>query len=441
MLTRISIQTRLTLTYSALLFLALAIFGGAAIATLHYRLTARMEATLDRKIQGLERFLIRETTPEKAHMIAVEAAEYAFTQPEGHLIEVTDGSGHQLLKSDTVTSPAMVREDSFQLYGQRYVVRAAASLDPIEESTRELTQLLFWSAPLLLLMIGVTGYWISRRALAPVDEMTHAASRISVHSLERRLRIPRTRDELSRLAEAWNQMLARLEQSVSRMGRFTADAAHELRTPLTALRTTADLALRRPRDAGEYREALQQVVRISDRMTRLVDALLVLARSDETKHSDESATVDLARCIREVAQEMQPLIDAKDQQLKLHLPAGPALVSADEAGMSRLVTSLLDNARKYTPAGGLIELDLLEHDDSFELQVQDSGAGIPAESLVRVFDRFYRVDESRDRQTGGHGLGLAIAHQIVQAHHGTIEAATAENGGAIFRVRLPKLMR
>jgi two-component system heavy metal sensor histidine kinase CusS len=434
----ISLKAQLTIVYSGLLFVALALFAASAIALLRYRLTTRLEETLDRRIQGLENFLKRETTPENAGKIPVEIDEYAFTQPEGHLMEVKDASGRILLAADRVPSPACVRQDDFTIYGQTLHVRAAASLQPVEESVRELRLLLLWSAPLLLLLIGATTYWIGQRALSPVDQMTRAARSISLDNLEQRLKVPESQDEIRRLAEAWNEMLSRLEASVTRMQRFTADAAHELRSPLTAIRTTADLALRRPRRPEEYREALEQVVRVSERLSRLTGALLKLAKGDERAQQTRFETVDLRECIEIAAREIQPLVEAAGQCLRLDLPADPALVLADREGITQVVLTLLDNATKYTPRDGGIGVLLAEREGVYDLEVADSGPGIPAASLPYVFERFYRVDESRDRLTGGHGLGLSIAQQIVQAHAGSIEALPEPGGGARFQIHIPR---
>ncbi|HYZ83472.1 MAG TPA: ATP-binding protein [Bryobacteraceae bacterium] len=438
MLSRVSIRTRLTLVYTALLFLALVAFAFGAIALLRYRLTARLEASLDQKIQGLEAFLRRETTPEGAAGIPEEAVEYAFTQPEGHLIHVTDMDGNVVLRGDVVTRPALTRVRDFELYGRKYRAFASGSMQPVEESVHELRLLLLWSAPLLLLLIGGSAYLITRQALAPVDRMTQAATAISVHHLEHRLAVPKSRDELSRLASAWNEMLSRLEESVGRMRRFTTDAAHELRTPLTAVRTTAELALRRPRSADEYRQALKQVVAISEQMTRLADDLLSLARADELVQPLNLETLDLRFVIRDVIDEMDPLFAAKAQQIEMVVPEDAAIIRGNYRDIERLLASLVENATKYTPHGGTIAVTLRAVDDAFELDVADSGPGIPEEALALVFDRFYRVDSSRDRMTGGHGLGLAIARQIATAHLGSIQAVPGVNGGACFRVRLAR---
>jgi signal transduction histidine kinase len=266
--------------------------------------------------------------------------------------------------------------------------------------------------------------------------MTQAASFISVHNLQHRLPIPGARDELSRLAAAWNEMLSRLEESVGRMRRFTADAAHELRTPLTAMRTTAELALRRPRTPEEYKQALAQVVTISERMTQLADDLLMLARAEEGQSPVGMEHVDLVRIIQSVVTEMEPLFTHKHQRLSMELPSEPALITGTSADIRRMIAAIIDNATKYTPNGGAIRILLSDSSNEYALEVIDSGPGIPDEDLDRIFDRFYRTDPSRDRHTGGYGLGLAIARQIAVAHLGRIEARRAASGGACIRISI-----
>jgi len=247
------IRLRLTLIHSALLFVALFLSGTAVLTLLRDRLNTRLDETLDRRLKGAENFLIRETTPATAGRIPIELAEYASTQPEGHLIEVKDAAGRVILASDRMPYSARSRTRTFTIYGRTYWTTASASLESVAESVEEIGFLLLWSSPLLLMLIGLSGYWLSSRSLRPVDDMTRLARSIGAKDLGARLAVPSTRDEISRLAEAWNEMLARLEESFTRMQRFTADAAHELRTPLAALKTTAELSLRRSRESEEYR--------------------------------------------------------------------------------------------------------------------------------------------------------------------------------------------
>jgi heavy metal sensor kinase len=437
MMRTLPLRLRLTLVYGGLLFIALAISGSAVVTLLNYRLTVRMDAALDHRLQGVENFLIRETTLATEHMIPVELEEYASTQPEGHYIEVRDQQGKVLLTSAAVLPPARTRERSFSIYGKTYHTRAAASEEPIADSIQEVGLLLLASSPILLTLIGMTGYWISSRSLQPVDQMTQAARSIGANNLSARLPVPPAKDEISRLAEAWNEMLARLEDSFLRMQRFTADAAHEFRTPLAALRTTVDLSLKRERQPTDYRDALAQVATIADRMNQLAEGLLSIARGDQSHPRLQMTAVDFNTLVREVVAEMEPLFTDRDLVLKLHAPKTAIVLFSDEDGLRRILAILLDNALKYSSLGGTVAVVITEQPDALVLEVTDTGCGIPAESLALIFDRFYRVDPSRDRKSGGYGLGLAIAQQIARAHHGQIEATSTLGKGSTFRLTLP----
>lgn len=437
MMQALPLRTRLTLVYGGLLFLALAISGIAVVTLLRYRLTIRMDAALDHRLQGVENFLIRETTVATEHMIPVELEEYASTQPEGHYLEVLDEQGKVLLKSAPVLAPARSREKSFSIYGKTYRTKASASEEPIIDSIQEIVFLLLGSSPVLLVLIGLTGYWISSRSLRPVDEMTQAARSIGANNLNGRLPVPHTRDEISRLAEAWNEMLGRIEESFVRMQRFTADAAHEFRTPLAALRTTADLSLKRERDPEEYREALTQVSVIAERMNQLAEGLLSIARGDHAPARQTMERVDFISLVRGVTTEMRPLFDDKDLRLDVNLPSKAVYIQVEADGLRRIVAILLDNALKYSYTGGNVALTVGQDSQGLILEVSDTGSGIPPESLNRIFDRFYRVDSSRDRKSGGYGLGLAIAQQIARAHQGHIVASSIVGKGSRFRLTLP----
>lgn len=437
MIKTLPLRVRLTLVYGGLLFLALAISGIAVVTLLRYRLTIRMDAALDHRLQGVENFLVRETTPATEHMIPVELEEYASTQPEGHYIQVLDEHGKVLLKSDGVLPPARSREKSFSIYGKIYRTKASASEEPINDSIREIVLLLLASSPILLVLIGLTGYRISSRSLRPVDDMTRAARSIGTNNLSGRLPVHQTGDEISRLADAWNEMLGRLEESFLRMQRFTADAAHEFRTPLAQLQTTADLSLRRERDPAEYREALSQVSVIAQRMNQLAEDLLSIARGHHSAPRQSMERVDLTSLVHGLAAEMQPLFDDKDLHFDIKLPPLVRPVQADADSLRRLLAILLDNALKYSYPGGTVTLTVHDDAQGLILEVSDTGCGIPAESLTRIFDRFYRVDSSRDRKSGGYGLGLAIAQQIARAHQGQIVAFSVEGKGSSFRLMLP----
>lgn len=432
-----SIRLRLTLVYTALLFLALALSGTAVITLLRHRLNARLDETLDRRLQGVENFLIRETTAATAAQIPAELAEYASTQPEGHLIEVRETGNGVLLKSDPTTYASRARTRQFTIYGKEYATHAAASTEPVDEAVEEMAILLLWSSPLLLLLIACSGYWLSSLSLRPVDAMTRAARRIGAEDLTARLPVPETGDEISRLAAAWNEMLQRLEESFNRIQRFTADAAHELRTPLASIRTAAELTLRRPRTTEEYRKALEQIVEVSHRMQSLTEALLAMARGQVPQAGPGKSTTDLGRLTGDLLEEMQPLFD--DKELRVEQEIQRVVAEVDAEAIRRAVAILLDNAIKHTPGGGVISVSTGSDGEHALIRVADTGCGIGATELPRIFDRFYRIDSSRDRKTGGFGLGLSIAKQITDSHGGKIVASSEVGVGTSFTLLLPKM--
>jgi heavy metal sensor kinase len=288
-----------------------------------------------------------------------------------------------------------------------------------------------------VLLVGLTGGWlVSARILRPLAIISATASAISATSLSGRI-IPEQVDrELEELARVLNATFDRLELAFERQTRFTADASHELRTPLAILRSQAELALTRPRTAEEYRDALQTCVRATGRMTDLVEGLLMLARADAGKIDLQRRSVDLARVIEESVALIRPLADAKEVVLRAEL--APALVSGDPDRLGRVVTNLLSNAVQYNHAGGEVRVHLDATPGYWVLSVADTGCGIAPEDCPHLFERFYRVDKARGRDSGGCGLGLAICKSIVEAHGGTIGFETKADKGSRFWVRLPR---
>jgi heavy metal sensor kinase len=267
--------------------------------------------------------------------------------------------------------------------------------------------------------------------------MAHRARRITAEDLRQRVPQRGTRDELDYLAETLNEMLGRLEEAFATLRRFTADAAHELRTPLTALRGGLEVALRAPRSAPELERVLRDSLEEADRLTRLVEGLLVLSRA--------TAGSGLAR----ERVDLEPLLlEALDLGARLAHGTGvavrlgdvsPAAVAGDPAALSRLVRNLAENAVRYTPAGGVVELSLRTADGAALLTVADTGIGIDPEDAERIFEPFVRLDAARSRETGGAGLGLAIARSIAVAHGGTLTVTSAPKAGSRFTLRLPAL--
>jgi signal transduction histidine kinase len=220
---------------------------------------------------------------------------------------------------------------------------------------------------------------------------------------------------------------------------FTADASHELRTPVALIRTTSEIALRKHRSDAEYREALDEVHAESVRTTGLIENLLTLARADAGKETLDRAPVDLASLVLEVSGQAEKLAQQKGITLACQAPEGIAAISGDRGTLRRLFFILLDNAVKYTPAGGQIQVGINQHPEKVTVEVRDSGGGISEQDLPHIFERFYRSDKSRNRDSGGAGLGLSLAKWIVEAHGGFMEVESAVDSGSTFRVSLPKV--
>jgi heavy metal sensor kinase len=322
---------------------------------------------------------------------------------------------------------------------QPYAIQVAAPLNEFYEALERFRLILWLSVPLLLIGAAVGGYWISRRALKPVDRITAAAESISIRNLSDRLEVPNTADELQRLSETLNRMLARLNSSVQRMLQFTADASHELRAPVSLIRTTAELAVNGGRTNPDYHEDMVQILAEAERTSRLIDSLLLLARADAGEDGLQRELTDLATSVREAVDRGRSLAAARGIELRSQISAAPAIVLGDGEALRRLVFILIDNAIKYNTGGGLVQVTLRSDNGQAACTVSDSGIGIAKEDQQHIFDRFWRADKVRSRGAGGAGLGLSIARWIVERHQGTIEVTSEIGSGATFTVRLPTI--
>src|SRR5439155_4713354 len=289
--------------------------------------------------------------------------------------------------------------------------------------------------PLGLALAAAGGAVIARTALRPVDAMSRTARRISGEDLDARLPLRGTGDELDHLAETLNAMLARLAEAFAQMRRFTADAAHELRTPLTALKGTIEVALRGERSGEEYRRVLTSSLEDVERLVRLAEDLLLLSRLSVPAQVPRER-VELEPLLVEVADIAARLADARGVVFVVKERA-PAAVLGDALALRRAVLNLIENAVKYTPRGGRVELTLRLVDRWAEVAVADTGVGMTPADGERIFEPFVRLDAARARDSGGAGLGLPIARSIVTAHGGTVAAESAPGAGSTFTIRLP----
>lgn len=315
-----------------------------------------------------------------------------------------------------------------------HFVQVAMPLDNVEEARSRFLFILLGLTPLALGGAGIGGWFLARRALAPVDTMVETARKISAEDLSRRLDTLERRDELGRLAEVLNDMLTRLERSFAAVRHFSADAAHELRTPLTILKGELEVAHRSPQSEEEYQRVLTSCLEEVDRLSALVEDLLFLARSDGGNVNVPQIAVNFANILDDVTPALTAL--AEDAGIDCSIsPAQSLWVRGSETLLFRLVFNLGENAIKYTPAGGVVTIALDKDHEQALLTVTDTGPGIAPEEQERIFDRFFRGDQARSR--GGTGLGLALARSIVLVHNGNIAVENAPGEGSTFRVTLP----
>lgn len=311
-------------------------------------------------------------------------------------------------------------------------VQTMQSLSSTEEYLDQLRTALLLGIGLLSLLAGFAGYFLAARALSPIDKITSTARSISTKDMSARLNLPDNGDEVSRLANTFDEMLARIASGFARERRFTADASHELRTPLTVMQTILDFVREGERPAIEYRQALDDLAEETDRLQGLVEDLLQMARGERglDLYREE---IDLATLLADVADSLRPLAENRSLQLDCDLP--PSLViSGDPDQLIRLIVNLLDNAIKYTEQG-VITLSAQQVAGHALIEVSDTGIGIPQEHIPHIFERFYTVESARS--SGGAGLGLSIARQIVHAHSGRIAVESEVERGTKVMVYLP----
>lgn len=333
-----------------------------------------------------------------------------------------------------------VRHEFYEQLEQEGQVEAphpqAAGEQRIEQQLEEIVVVLVLGLPMIVVLAGVGGYVLARRALSPIDQLAADARRITAERLHERLSVANPHDEIGRLTAVINDTFARLESSFEQLRRFTADASHELRTPLAVIRGIGELGLGETRSPGEYKEAIGSMLEEVDRLTRMVDTLLRLSRGDAGTVQLAPQPLDLAELARDVATSMAILADERGQRLEVEAPAAVPVV-ADRLVLRDAIINVVDNAIKYGPSASRILVAANGDAMKAVITVTDEGPGISAEHRARIFDRFYRVDEGRSREMGGTGLGLAIARWAVEANGGEITLDDTAHGSA-FRIVLPR---
>jgi len=358
--------------------------------------------------------------------LAASDAAAEIRRSDDSVLFASDGYAESLpVKHGRVTA------SSGESFSAGFALRVSSAGEPLRE-----LRLYFalFAAPGLALS-ALVGYFLARRALRPVEEIRRNAERISRANLSERVPLPSPRDEIHDLARTFNEMLDRLEAAVDDLKNLAADAAHELRTPLANLRAEIDTAVQEPRTSEEHEKVLMSVADEVARMTRIVSDLFTLARMDLRQHALEKRRIELRPLLEEARETWTAAADRRRIEIRLEGAAAP--IQGDASAVSRIFMNLVENAVKYNRDGGRITLSLEQTPDAVKVRVADTGIGIEPEHLPKLFRRFYRTDKARSRETGGAGLGLAIAKSFVEAHGGRIQVESAPEVGTTFTLTFP----
>ena len=461
-----SIRFRLTAWYASLLTVVVVALAGVLFLHLKNYLEGTLaETQLRRARQIADTIIANVGTGGEANVGGEIAALYApeksdrfirITRPDGRIIYRSgppnsqafdpaavppaelelpwESSRRQPTASGASLLIASVRAPSAG--GGTYLIEVGASSSPIEALFRHLLLVLGLGLPFVIALAAAGGYALVRRALRPVEVIAGKASQITQHNLGERLPVPQTGDELERLSISLNHMITRLDDAFQNSKRFVADASHELRTPLTVLSGELEVLAQDRELSAEKRERLGSLLEEVERLVKIVERLFALSRLDAGEAQSEWVRFSLAELAASTVDQMALL--AEDRRISVTCTAGaPVMIEGDRARLKQVVVNLLDNAIKYTPVGGAVQLNARSAGNRAMLEVSDTGMGLAPDDVAHVFDRFFRADRTRSRFPDGAGLGLAIVKSICNAHQGDVEVESVIGKGSCFRVSLP----
>jgi len=322
------------------------------------------------------------------------------------------------------------------LRDRNFTILVAYSLNELDDVLENLFSIFLYLIPVTVGLSVLGGLYLAHKALAPVDDVTQRARKITAENLDQSIPPRDVDDEIGRLINTMNDMIRRLHNSFAVMRQFSSDASHELRTPLTIMRGEIELALRSDKSPEEYRRVLASTLEEIVRLKSIIDNLLLLGKADQGVVELQLEEVHLDELIRDLHGDSEVLAEPKNITVELK-KAEPLTVVGDRGRLRQLFLNIVDNAIKYTPDGGHVAISVEQQNGTAVVAVEDTGIGIPPQDLDRIFERFYRVDKARSRELGGTGLGLSIAKWIAEVHRGSISVQSELNKGSTFTVRLP----
>ena len=456
----LSVRAKLMLLYLLVTFAGLVLFGLMTFGALQYALLQGKKTHLQGREERLISLLKENKASEFTTPLDEQLRNYALVTHEGNLFHIHNLDGSFLFPAEGVDrdwdlphdedctkpvynsvtldhQPILVMCHMLLLDGRMVRLHIGGSLDEEAYILRKYRNALFLLMPVLLILSSVSGYFLSRHALKPVDRMTRAALGIGIGNLSERLPVPSAKDEVQQLAVAWNQLLARLEAAVSRLSQFSADASHDLRTSITVMLATAQLSLHRHSSEDEYREDLAKIVTECRTASTLLDALLALAQSDNFVHEVAFTKIDLCDLVVSGCRRVEDLAESSGIMLDWYLPHDPVHIEGDELLLQRLLGILLDNAIRYTPEHGEIRAEVSATAGHALVTVRDTGVGMSEDVRQRVFDRFYQADLRERKSQAGNGLGLSIGRWIADAHGAELTVESTPLRGSVFQIKFP----
>jgi signal transduction histidine kinase len=450
-----SVRARTTLVATAAVAVVLVVAVAGLASAVERTLTSRLQAKGAALVEAVIDRLRAGTTPPEALAGALRS-----TVPSGSAgdvptyVAVLDREGHPVVGSGFFSMPGMmedgegvtttgppwgppsvqvgssdltVAQRSVEVDGELLLVVAASPLVEVVRSVEAIIRISVVGVPLLVVLVGAVTWTAMGRTLRPIEQIRAQVEHLSAHTLDQRVPVPATDDEVARLADTMNSMLARLEAASMRQREFVSDASHELRSPVASIRTELEVALAHP-TASSLEDVATGVLGETSRIERLVDDLLLLARIDEDA-APAAETVDVGRLIRQAAARLVNVA------IDVHVADG-VLVTGSEGELASVVRNLLDNAARHAVSSVVVAATT--RDDTVVITVDDDGPGIPPADRKRIFERFARLERARSRADGGVGLGLAIVDRVVRHHNGSVEVADSPAAGASFRVMLPR---
>jgi heavy metal sensor kinase len=462
-----SLRFRITAWYAGLLAGALILFGVSVYLGLERYLDWTLQRTLASECRTIATELLSQMSVKDNSWLATEVNEAYAPEVNGRFIRVDqEGVGVIYLSGapkDGMFDPARIplprdnekdgaRKLRFEsgnrllidslttttADGKRFLIESGAPYNQIEVVLHGLLLTFAIYMPFVVSLAVAGGYWLMRRSLAPVDEITKRAEGITSTNLSERLPEIQTGDELERLSTSLNRMIERLDEAFQHINRFSADASHELRTPLTILQLELEGIAQNHRGDAALGDQIGSALEETHRMSRIVESLLAISRLDAGEVKMEKIPIDLGDLVASTANEMTLLAEEKSIRLITNGVAG-VQVEGDKTRLQQVVVNLIDNAIKYTQKGGTVEINVGKEWNTAVFEISDDGPGIPADCLPHVFDRFYRADKARSRANGGAGLGLSIVKAICAAHGANVSVSSQEGRGSCFRVELPLL--